>query len=170
MFAVAGEFADGIVAHPFSTPEYLRDVGMPALAKGLARANRAPSQIEVSCPVFTLVESSPTLAADEAYVRQQLAFYASTPTYRAVLAHHGWSETGEKLSDLARRGRFDELPQLVSDAMLDAFVTRAGSHEELGHRLAQRYGGILDRVGLYGDATQIDPAAVSAMAQVLGVA
>jgi len=170
MFAVAGELADGIVAHPFSTPEYLRDVGMPALAKGLARANRARSEVEVSCPVFTLVENSPTLAADESYVRQQLAFYASTPTYRAVLAHHGWSEIGEKLSDLARRGRFDELPRLVSDAMLEAFVTRARSHEELGRRLTKRYAGLLDRIGLYGDATEIAPGQVGALAELLAMA
>jgi len=163
MFRIAGEVADGIVAHPFSTPEYLRDVGMPALAKGLLRAKRVRSEVEVSCPVFTLVESSPTLAADEAYVRQQLAFYASTPTYRAVLAHHGWSDVGEELSVIARSGRFDELPRLITDAMLGAFVTRARSHEELGRRLSERYGGIIDRIGLYGDAATIAPADLEAV-------
>ena len=41
MFRAAGEVADGIEAHPFSTPSYLRDVALPAVAKGLARSGRA---------------------------------------------------------------------------------------------------------------------------------
>jgi hypothetical protein len=101
------------------------------------------------------VRESPTYAADERYVRQQLAFYASTPTYRAVLTHHGWDDVGERLSALARAGRFDDLPGLVTDAMLEAFVTDAPTYAELGDRLRDRYAGILDRIGLYGDATGI---------------
>src|SRR5438046_2473443 len=64
MFRTAGEVADGIVAHPFSTASYLREIGMPALARGLARAGRERASITVACPVFTLVDASPTLAAD----------------------------------------------------------------------------------------------------------
>ncbi len=155
MFRAAGEVADGIEAHPFSTPAYLREVALPAVATGLARAGRERSSLEIACPVFTLVEASPTFAADEAYVRQQLAFYASTPTYRAVLMHHGWDQVGEELSILARTGRFDELPRLVTEPMLDAFVTRAPTYGELGRKLRERYDGVLERVGLYGDATMI---------------
>ncbi len=163
MFKVAGEIADGIEAHPFSTPAYLRDIGLPAVAAGLARAQRERAAITIACPVFTLVETSPTYTADAAYVRQQLAFYASTPTYRAVLDHHGWGAIGEELSILARGGRFDELPRLVTEPMIDAFVTRARTYEELGRRLRRRYEGVLDRVGLYGDATKIDRESLAAL-------
>ena len=163
MFAVAGEVADGIVAHPFSTASYLREIGVPAMARGLTRAGRARADLKVACPVFTLVEESHTVAADEAYVRQQIAFYGSTPTYRVVLAHHGWTQVGEQLSDLVRAGRVDEMPRLVTDAMLDAFVTRAATYEDLGRRLQERYGGILDRVGLYGDASRITRSEIGAL-------
>ncbi|HEY3217468.1 MAG TPA: TIGR03617 family F420-dependent LLM class oxidoreductase [Candidatus Limnocylindria bacterium] len=156
MFRVAGEVADGVEAHPFSTPAYLREVGMPALAKGLTRAGRQRADFTVACPVFTLVEASRSYAADETYVRQQLGFYASTPSYRAVLTHHGWDAVGEELSTLARAGRFDELPRLVTEPMLDAFVTRAKTYRELGQRIRERYEGVVDRVGLYGDATKND--------------
>ena len=155
MFRTAAEVADGIVAHPFSTASYLHEVGLPAMTRGLARAGRTRADLTVVCPVFALVDASPTLPADEAYVRQQIAFYGSTPTYRVVLAHHGWAEVGERLSDLVRAGRLAELPRLVTDAMLDAFVTRAATYEELGRQLQGRYRGILDRVGLYGDASRI---------------
>jgi probable F420-dependent oxidoreductase len=164
MFRVAGEVADGILAHPFSTPAYLREVALPAIAKGLAKAGRARDALTLACPVFTLVEESRTFEADAAYVRGQIGFYASTPTYRAVLAHHGWDAVGEELSRLARARRFDELPRLVTEPMLDAFVTRAKTYGELGHRLRERYDGVLDRVGLYGDATKIDREHLSALA------
>lgn len=78
MFRAAGEVADGIEAHPFSTPEYLRQVALPAVTLGLERSGRDRSAITIACPVFTLVEASPTFPSDQAYVRQQLAFYAST--------------------------------------------------------------------------------------------
>src|SRR5438477_1297838 len=104
MFRVAGEVADGIVAHPFSTPSYLREIGAVALARGLATSGRERSAFTVSCPVFTLVDESATFAADQRYAREQIAFYASTPTYRAVLEHHGWGGVGEQLSGMAREG------------------------------------------------------------------
>ena len=168
MFRLAGEIADGIEAHPFSTPSYLRDVALPAMRKGLARGGRERGAITIACPVFTLVDASPTLAADEASVRGQLAFYASTPTYRAVLTHHDWDAVGEELSGLARAGRFDELPTLVTTEMLDAFVTRAPTYAELGRKLSERYGGVLDRVGLYGDAVKLGAAEIAALKAALG--
>ena len=155
MFRIAGEVADGVVAHPFSTPAYLRDVAMPSLGRGLERSGRERGDLIVSCPVFTLVDESPTFDADDRYAREQIAFYASTPTYRAVLDHHGWTAIGEELSKLARAGQFTELPRLVSDEMCDAFVTRAPTYAELGRALRSRYDGILDRVALYADATKI---------------
>lgn len=164
MYRLAGEIADGIVGHPFSTPAYLREVALPAVAHGLAKSGRERTAFSFVCPVFTVVASSPTLAADEAYARQQLAFYASTPAYRAVLDHHGWGAVGEELSLLARRGRFDELPGLVTAAMMDAFVTRAADHAALGAALRERYGGVLDRVGLYGDPSRLLPDEVRALA------
>jgi len=167
MFRAAAEVADGIEAHPFSTPAYLREVALPAIARGLARSGRDRSALIVACPVFTLVESSPTFAADAAYVRQQLAFYASTPSYRAVLDHHGWGDVGEELSKLAHAGRFDALPALVTEPMLEAFVTRAPTYTQLGRRLRARYDDVLDRVGLYGDATRIEQRDVIDLAAVL---
>ena len=164
MFRVAGEVADGIEAHPFSTPAYLREVALPAAETGLARSGRSREDITVACPVFTLVEESHTYEADADYVRGQIGFYASTPTYRAVLTHHGWDAIGEDLYGLARARRFDELPRLVTEEMLDAFVTRAATYGDLGRRLRERYDGILDRVGLYGDATKIDREHLSALA------
>lgn len=168
MFRIAGEVADGVVGHPFSTPAYLRDVALPSLARGLAKSGRERAAITISCPVFTLVDESPTFEADERYAREQLGFYASTPAYRAVLDHHGWGGIGEELSKLARVGRFAELPGLVTNEMFDGFVTRAATYRELGRRLRERYDGVLDRIALYGDATTIPAESVRELAARLG--
>ena len=130
---------------------------------GLERSKRTRADITIACPVFTLVEASPTYAADAAYVRGQIAFYGSTPTYRAVLTYHGWDAVGEELSLLARAGKFNELAAHVTEPMLDAFVTHAKTYQELALRLRERYGGVLDRVGLYGDATKIDRESLAAL-------
>ena len=165
MFRVAGEVADGVVGHPFSTPSYLREVALPELLAGLRRAGRDRASFELTCPVFSVCEQSATVEADHAYVRAQLGFYASTPTYRAVLAHHGWEPIGEELSALVRARRFDALGAVVTDDMLDAFVTTAPTYRELGQRIRERYDGVLDRVALYDDAARIGPDRVRALAQ-----
>ena len=54
---------------------------------------------------------------------------------------------------------------LVTAEIFDAFVTRAPTYAELGRRLRERYGGVLDRVALYGDATKIAPEKIAALAR-----
>jgi alkanesulfonate monooxygenase SsuD/methylene tetrahydromethanopterin reductase-like flavin-dependent oxidoreductase (luciferase family) len=40
MIEAAGAVADGLVGHPLFTPEYVREVARPALARGAERAGR----------------------------------------------------------------------------------------------------------------------------------
>ena len=46
MTEVAGEVADGLIAHGFTTERYLREVTLPALGRGLAKAGRARADFE----------------------------------------------------------------------------------------------------------------------------
>lgn len=140
---LAGEAAEGFVVHPFHSPEYLRQVILPALESGLGKAGRARADVQVSVTAF--VVTSPEEAN---LVKAQIAFYASTPSYRAVMALHGWQESAEKLSELASRGRWAEMPALVSDEMLHSFAV-AGDEASLPQALSARYQGLADRLGLY---------------------
>ena len=81
-------------------------------------------------------------------LKQHIAFYASTPSYKAVMAYHGWQETAEQLSALARQGRWGEMPGLVTDEMLAACAVVCPP-DELGRRLRDRYAGLADRLALY---------------------
>jgi probable F420-dependent oxidoreductase len=146
---LAGELCDGFHVHPFHTPRYLAEAIRPWLAAGANTAGRSLNQVEVSATVFAVVgDSEEEQAAARASVRQQISFYASTPSYRPVLELHGWGELSEQLGRLAVRQRWHEMPALISDEMLDVFAVQ-GTWAEIGPAIRRRYGGLLDRVTLY---------------------
>ena len=87
---------------------------LPAIERGLERAGRGRSEIEVSLALFA-VESDD----EREDVRRRVAFYASTPQYRPVLAAHGWEALGDQLHALTRAGKWDEMSACVPDEVLD---------------------------------------------------
>ena len=140
---LAGEVADGFHAHSYHTRQYLREVVLPAIEVGARKADRDRRAIEVTTAAFVALSE-----AEIAVHRQQVAFYASTPSYRPVLDFHGWGKVGEELSSLAARGHWTEMPNLITDEMLETFVT-IGSWDDIAEKLHAKYAGLLDRVGLY---------------------
>jgi hypothetical protein len=84
----------------------------------------------------------------EAYVRQQISFYMSTPAYRVVVEMHGWEETAFQLSKMARRGQWADMPAVISDEMLAEFAVR-GPWADLPTLVHAKYDGLLDRVSYY---------------------
>jgi probable F420-dependent oxidoreductase len=140
---LCGEACDGFHVHPFHTAAYLRDVLKPAIAEGARKAGRGGAKIDISASVFSI-----SSGADREFARSQVSFYASTPSYRPVLDHHGWAEVGERLSGLAARGEWGQMPALISDEMLNEFAVSAPL-AGLAGPLRARYAGLLDRVALY---------------------
>lgn len=140
---LAGETAQGFHAHPLHTHRYIDEVIIPAIRQGAEKAGRDPAEIKLSISAFAA-----TTPEEMAFVRAQIAFYASTPSYRAVLALHGWQEVAERLSGLAARGQWGEMPALISDEMLHAFCVVAPPGE-LAAALQERYAGFADHLALY---------------------
>ena len=89
-----------------------------------------------------------TSPEEEGFARMQIAFYASTPSYRAVMELHGWGETAEKLSGFAAKGEWAEMPMLITDEMLGEFCL-VTEEAKLADELRKRYEGIADRLTLY---------------------
>ena len=146
---LAGELCDGFHVHPFHTVDYLREHIRPWVAEGAARAGRSLDQVVFSTTVFAIVgDSKEERVKRREEVRAQIAFYASTPSYRPVLDQHGWGEIGERLGRLAVRKRWQEMPALISDEMVDVFAV-TGTWEEIGPAIQARYGPLLQRVTLY---------------------
>jgi probable F420-dependent oxidoreductase len=140
---LAGETADGFDVHPFHSPRYLREFILPGIEQGATKAGRARAEIQVFVTAFVA-----TTPAERAFCRQQIAFYASTPSYRPVMALHGWESTAEALSGLAGRGRWDEMPELIDDEMLETFAL-VGRPDQIPGALVARYLDLADRLSLY---------------------
>lgn len=140
---LAGEVADGFVAHPFHSVEYLRSVILPAIEDGAVKAGRARSDLKIFTTVFVV-----TSPEEELFVRTQIAFYASTPSYRQVMAQHGWEESAEKLSHLVRNNQWGEIAALIDEEMLATFAV-VGDEDQLPGLLLDRYHGLTDRMALY---------------------
>jgi hypothetical protein len=87
-------------------------------------------------------------------VRRQIAFYGSTPAYRPVLEHHGWGDVQTELNALSKQGRWEDMGTLIDDDMLEAFAT-TGPPDEVGAKILERFGDIVDRISLY--APGLDP-------------
>ena len=150
MAAAAGEAADGFSVHPMHSPEYLREVIRPAVAEGARKRGRPVQDFTLVTGCFAVRGATESeRRCSERAVRRQVAFYASTPGYRAFLEFHGEIDAAKRLSALMREGRLDEMPDLVSDALLSA-VAISEADGDLGRSLRERYaGGLVQRVALY---------------------
>lgn len=146
---VAGSLCDGLHVHPFHTVNYLQNTIIPAVEQGAQQAGRTRADVALHCAIFVVTgrnESEMRRAARD--VKMQVAFYASTYSYRAVLAQHGWEDIGDRLALLARQGQWDQMADLIPDAMLAEFAVVAPV-DELAGQVKARYAGLLERVGYY---------------------
>lgn len=148
MTAVAGEVADGFIAHPFNTRRSLLENTLPALQEGLGRSGRTRSDIEVMCATLVVTaDTEEALAASKLAARKQLAFYGSTPAYRPTLDCHGWAEVHEELNRLSKQGRWDDMTGLIGDEILEEIAV-VGERREIAGKLRARLEGIADSVSI----------------------
>ncbi len=157
MARAAGEVANGFHVHPMHSPSYLREVVRPAIAEGAKAEGRTLADVDLYAPVFAVWgETEKERAAAEAKVREQIAFYGSTPNYRRLYEHHGCGEQARQLSQLMRNGEFAEMPKLVPDHLMAELAVH-GSFAELPAKLRARADGVLDRCSLYYPVEPNDP-------------
>lgn len=140
---LAGETADGFHVHPLHSLRYLKEVLLPAIHQGAQKTGRESGDIRIAVTAFAA--SSPE---EQNFARMQIAFYASTPSYRRVFALHGWEQTAERLSKLAARGKWDEMGERINDEILATFCLMAPPGE-LGAALKERYQGLAYHLTLY---------------------
>jgi len=145
MTEVAGEVADGMILHPFTTERYVREVTLESLARGFAAGGKTRADFIISLPVFLVTGTNDDeWAVARKGTREQIAFYGSTPGYHGVLRLHGWEEVGLELNQMSRRGEWVAMGELITDEMLDAFAIVAAP-DELASGIVARYGDVLDR-------------------------
>ena len=147
--ALAGELGDHYLLHAFTNIAYQDRVTLPALERGLATSGRGREDISVFGYLMLIAgDTEEEQARAAATIRSQISFYASSPMYREVLDAIGCAELQVDLAALVKQGRWDELPDLVDDDVLDHFALR-GTLEELPALIRARYGGYYDRAVPY---------------------
>ena len=96
------------------------------------------------------------MAAAAKGVREQIAFYGSTPAYRPVLELHGWGDLQPELNTLSKRGEWVQMGELIDDDVLNAFAVvcpaRPGGRPRCG--AASRT--LVDRFSFYAPY-KVDP-------------
>jgi probable F420-dependent oxidoreductase len=149
MCQLAGEIADGFVSHPTnSNPRYLDEICLPNLRVGLDRAGRDRSTLEVVVgPAVIAGATDADVAEERQRQRRMVAFLYSTPAYARTLELYGWTELGDDLRLLIRDDRWDDLPSVVHDEVLDTLLP-TGRYDELAAVLLERYADRADGIVL----------------------
>ncbi|MCK9249109.1 MAG: TIGR03617 family F420-dependent LLM class oxidoreductase [Solirubrobacteraceae bacterium] len=146
MTEAAGEVADGMLCHPFNSERYVREVTLPAIARGRAKAGLPAEGFGLSAPgLVAMGDTDEELDAAIDKVRRQIAFYGSTPAYRPVLDLHGWGDLQERLNVMTRESAWERMPDIVDDEVLRTLAV-VGTPEEVVTELQRRYGGIATRI------------------------
>jgi probable F420-dependent oxidoreductase len=164
MTRVAGEVADGMLVHGFTTEKYFKEVTLPTIEAGLSRSGRSRKDFQFAYSQFVVTgtDEEETAAVDAA-VRKQIAFYGSTPAYRPVLEVHGWGELQTELNQLSKQGEWDAMGRLITDEVLDAFAVVAPP-DGVAQGILARIGDVVDRVSLYTPKSPAD----EVVAQIVG--
>ena len=148
MTEVAGEVADGLITHAFTTEKFLRETTLPALNKGLAKSGRQRAEFEISCLLFVVTgRDEGEFEQSKIATRRQIAFYGSTPAYKSVLESVGMGALQPELLQLSKQGKWEEMGNLIDDDTLSAFAV-IGEPGTLAQQILQRYGELVNRISV----------------------
>ena len=154
MLKMAGDVADGLCMHAFNTPKYTEEVIKPLIETGAEIGDRDPNNVTLSASPFLITgETEDEREAMRQEAKQRIAFYGSTRTYHDVLEIHGWKDIGMELHELSKDGQWEEMTELVTADMVDAFAIEAPP-DELADEILDKYGGIADRIQLAFDGSE----------------
>jgi probable F420-dependent oxidoreductase len=145
MVESAAHAADGVVGHPMTSPQWVRDVLRPAAERGARDAGRDPAEVQVTTSLIVQLSDDRDQALREAAA--QVAFYATTRTYLPVLEAHGFADLQEPIRRAFVRGDHTEMVRLALP--MAEVLAVAGPPDECREKLAA-YDGVADRVVLGG--------------------
>lgn len=149
MVEAAAQVADGVLLHAFTNPTYMETVTFPAMDRGLSRAGRTMEDLDVSIPVFMAMgDTDEEIETRRKEVAGQIAFYASTPSYRPVLEAIGYGELQPELTAMSKTGRWGEMSALITDDVLDHFAL-TGRPEDMPGLARKHLGARADRTSSY---------------------
>ena len=148
MTEVAADLCEGMLVHPLTTVDYLRNHTLPIVEKGLAKRGLTRKDFELSYPVFVVSgQNEDEFKKNDRAIRERIAFYSSTPAYKRVLESHGWENLQPELNQMSKRGEWVAMGDLITDEMLHSFAV-VGEPDKIVPMIKERYTGLVDRISI----------------------
>lgn len=145
MVRVAGSVADGIAMGVLLSPEYVREVIMPAATAAAVAADRDPDALQY--PMGGLVAVDEDLDRARATIKAAICSFFDPvphPYYEFLLREQGFSKAADACLKWVAQGKTQNAIDHIDDAVADrlAFV---GTPAQCAQRLAA-YRGVIDEV------------------------
>ncbi|MFN2610253.1 MAG: LLM class flavin-dependent oxidoreductase [Actinomycetota bacterium] len=153
MHEVAGEVADGVVGHPMTSLEYIKQIVLPSIEKGALSEGRKPKDIELAQQLIVSICEDRSLAERE--VRQQIGFYATTRSYLPVLELHGFADVVPMLREAYQHKDMQKLASIVSSEMAETYAL-FGTADEVIEK-AKKFEGVVSEATLGGPWYRVAP-------------
>jgi probable F420-dependent oxidoreductase len=144
MVRTAGEVADGLLGHPVCSPQWTREVVLPALALGLQRSGRQRQDFHFCAAALCAIGRDVREARRAAAA--SIAHYATVTAFEPVFLSHGFEVLLQAIHEAFLRGDTEAMVDAVSDEMLDAFAV-AGTPDHARKKVAI-YGELADSLAL----------------------
>lgn len=148
MARLAGRACDGLLVHAMTNPAHLDAVTLPAVDAGRASAGRT-DEFTLAAPLFLAMgDDEAQIQSMRERARERIAFYGSTPAYRAVLDAIGWGDAQPELHRLSTLGEWQAMTTVVSDELLDLMIV-SGTPEQMPALVTERFGSRIGRISSY---------------------
>lgn len=145
---VAGEVSDGFLVHPVNSRRSLQELTLPAIEAGAALTGRSRDDVEVVAVTIVVTgRTEEEFTRSKEAVRGQLAFYATTPAYLPVFELHGYGDLHPVMKRMAKEGRWDEMPALIDDELIETIAVVA-EPDAVAPAIRARLDGITESVSL----------------------
>lgn len=157
MSEAAGEVADGLVMHSISTRKHFEEMTLPALQRGRAKAGKSMAGFQVlASPIVAMGTTDEELRVAVRHAKQEIAYYASTPSYAKLLELHGLDGLRDDLHRLLAEGRVDEMADAVDDTALHTFAA-VGEPAQAARQVWERYGDLASCITCHAGDRPTEP-------------
>ena len=148
MTRVAGNVCDGILLHSFNNKRYVDEIILPNIEEGANSSGRNIEDISVSGGGMIATGATEEQVAQQREIcRKRISFYGSTRSYKTVMDMHEWGDTCLRLHEMSKEGKWDEMPNLIDDTMVDTFSVSV-TYKEIGPSLKERFGEYASRISI----------------------
>jgi len=132
---MAGELADGLLAHPLWADSWIHNQLEPNLKLGLDKSGRQRSEVDVNLQMFVAINNDKREAIED--TRPTIAYYSQSPQYHRYFEAIGFASEARAIQEAFARSDFAAMSAACSDEMVEA-IALVGTVDEVRKRFASR--------------------------------